>query len=124
MKTLLVVEDNPSHLALASLLLERAGYAVLGAASAGDGLRLAEERQPALILMDLHLPDLDGLEAIRCLKQSVATRAIPVIIVTAYLAEYSETDLRAAGCAGVIAKPYHYQDFLAAIDAALAGSEG
>ena len=119
MKTILIVEDNPAHMKLAVLLLQRSGYAVLTAADATAGLRLARERRPDLIVMDIQLPDLDGIEATRRLKADAATRDIPVIAVTAYLAQHPEQELLAAGCAAIIAKPYHYQDFLAAIAAAL-----
>ncbi|TAN79872.1 MAG: response regulator [Gallionella sp.] len=121
MKTILIIEDNPSHMRLAELLLEKSGYAVLGAACAEAGMQLARERRPDLILMDIHLPDMDGLEATRWLKRADATRDIPVIAVTAYLAEHPEAEIRAAGCAATISKPYHYKDFLAAIGAALGG---
>jgi len=119
MKTLLIVEDNPAHMKLAALLLARAGYEVLSARDAATGLRLARERRPDLVLMDIQLPDLDGIEATRRLKADTATRDIPVIAVTAYLAQHSEQELLAAGCAAIIAKPYHYKDFLAAIAGAL-----
>jgi len=119
MKTILIIEDNPDHMKLAVLLLEKFGYAVLSAANAETGIQLARERHPDLILMDIQLPDMDGLEATRRLKAADATRAIPVIAVTSYLSEHPEADTLAAGCAAMIAKPYHYKDFLAAIRAAL-----
>ena len=70
MTTILIIEDNPSHLKLATLLLKRFGYAVLGAADADEGLRLAHEKQPDLILMDIQLPGMDGLAATRELKRA------------------------------------------------------
>ncbi len=119
MKTILIVEDNPSHMKLATALLTKSGYAVLEAADAETGIELARKRQPDLVLMDIQLPGMDGLEATRRLKADAATRAIPVIAVTAYLAEHPEQETLAAGCAAIIAKPYHYKDFLAAIGAVL-----
>ena len=119
MTTILIIEDNHSHLKLATLLLKRTGYEVLGAADAIEGLRIAREKRPDLILMDIQLPGMDGLTATRELKQDATTRSIPVIAVTAYLAEFSERDVRAAGCAGFIAKPYHHAELLAAVKAAL-----
>ena len=121
MTTILIIEDNPSHLKLATLLLKRFGYAVLGAADADEGLRLAHEKQPDLILMDIQLPGMDGLAATRELKRDAKTSSIPVIAVTAYLAEFSERDVRAAGCSAFIAKPYHRAELLAAVKAALGG---
>jgi two-component system cell cycle response regulator DivK len=119
MKTILIIEDSSPHLKLAAQLLEKSGYAALKAESAAAGLQLAREQRPALILMDIQLPDMDGLEATRLLKQADATRDIPVIAVTAYLAGHPEAEMLAAGCTAVIAKPYHYKDFLAAIRTAL-----
>jgi len=119
MKTILIIEDNPAHMKLAALLLEKSGYAVLSAADAETGLQLARERRPDLIIMDLQLPGMNGLEATRRLKQADATHAIPVIAVTSYLSEHPEADILAAGCIAMISKPYHYKDFLAAISAAL-----
>lgn len=119
MKTILIVEDNPSHLKLAAALMERFGYAVLGAADAGAGLRLARENHPDLILMDIQLPGMDGLDATHELKRDAAMQDIPVIAVTSYLAEYPEREARAAGCIGFIAKPYHHAELRAAVEAAL-----
>lgn len=121
MTTILIIEDNPGHLKLAALLMQRLGYDVLEAMDAAGGLRLARERHPDLILMDIQLPGMDGLTATRKLKQDAATSAIPVLAVTAYLAEYSERDIRAAGCAGFIAKPYHHAELRTAVEAALKG---
>ena len=94
--------------------------AVLSALDAETGLLMAREQRPDLILMDIQLPGMDGLTATRLLKQDAATRDIPVIAVTSYLAEHPEQDTRAAGCAGFIAKPYHHAELLAAVKAALA----
>ena len=121
MTTILIIEDNPAHRKLAGLLLQRFGHATLGADSAAAGLRLAREERPDLILMDIDLPDMSGLDATRQLKADAATRAIPVIAVTAYLAEFPEQEARAAGCAGFLAKPYHHAELRAAVAAALGG---
>jgi two-component system cell cycle response regulator DivK len=119
--TILVVEDNPTHLKLAKLLLEKAGYAVLTAADADaeTGMQLAQVQQPDLIVLDIQLPDFDGLTATRRLKQNATTCAIPVIAVTAFQSDYTEKESSAAGCVALIAKPYHYQDFLTVVQAAL-----
>lgn len=121
MTTILIIEDNPSHMRLATLLVQRFGYAVLGAADAQSGLRLAREQRPDLILMDLQLPDMHGLEATRMLKLDAATSTIPVIAVTSFLAENSERDTRAAGCTAFIAKPYHHGELRAVLEAVLGG---
>jgi len=104
---------------LAVFLLESAGHAVLIARDAEAGLILAREQQPDLILMDIQLPGMDGLEATALLKRDEATRAIPVIALTALAMKGDEERIRAAGCDGYIAKPLAYRDFLATISAHL-----
>ena len=92
---------------------------MLSATDAEAGLTLARDEQPHLILMDIQLPGMDGLEATRLLKQDDATRAIPVIALTALAMKGDEERIRAAGCDGYIAKPLAYKDFLAVIAARL-----
>jgi two-component system cell cycle response regulator DivK len=120
MASILIVEDNPANMKLASFLLESAGHAVLRALDAEAGLTLARDEQPTLILMDIQLPGMDGLEATVLLKGDEATRAIPVIALTALAMKGDEERIRAAGCDGYIAKPMDYQEFLATIAAQLA----
>ena len=93
---------------------------MLSATDAEAGLTLARDEQPDLILMDIQLPGMDGLEATALLKQDDATRAIPVIALTALAMKGDEERIRAAGCDGYIAKPMRYQEFLATIAAQLA----
>ena len=107
---------------LARFLLESAGHTVLGAIDAEAGLTLARAEQPNLILMDIQLPGMDGLEATAILKRDNATRAIPVIALTALAMKGDEERIRAAGCDGYIAKPLAYRDFLAVIAAQLNGA--
>jgi two-component system cell cycle response regulator DivK len=119
MTTVLVVEDNPANMTLATFLLKSAGYAVLSATDAEAGLALARNEQPDLVLMDIQLPGMDGLEACALLKKSEATRDIPVIALTALAMKGDEERIRAAGCDGYIAKPLAYREFLATIAARL-----
>jgi len=119
MAKVLVVEDNVANMKLATFLLQSAGHTVLSAADAEGGLTLARGEQPHLILMDIHLPGMDGLEATALLKRDAATRAIPVIALTALAMKGDEERIRAAGCDGYIAKPMRYQEFLATIAAQL-----
>jgi two-component system, cell cycle response regulator DivK len=119
MTTVLVVEDNPANMTLATFLLKSAGYAVLSATDAEAGLALARNEQPDLVLMDIQLPGMDGLEACALLKKSEATRDIPVIALTALAMKGDEERIRAAGCNGYIAKPLAYREFLATIAARL-----
>ena len=122
MATVLVVEDNPANMTLAKFLLESAGHHVLSAIDAEAGLTMARAEQPALILMDIQLPGMDGLQATAILKGDASTRAIPVIALTALAMKGDEERIRAAGCDGYIAKPLAYREFLATIAAQLAGA--
>ena len=119
MATVLVVEDNAANMTLAVFLLQSAGHTVLSATDAEAGLTLARDEQPDLILMDIQLPGMDGLEATALLKRDQATRAIPVIALTALAMKGDEERIRAAGCDGYIAKPMRYQEFLATVAAQL-----
>jgi two-component system cell cycle response regulator DivK len=120
MAKVLIVEDNPTNMSLAAFLLQSVGHTVLSATDAEAGLTLAHDEQPNLILMDIQLPGMDGLEATALLKRDDATRAIPVIALTALAMSGDEARIRAAGCDGYIAKPMRYQEFLATIAAQLA----
>ena len=120
MARILIVEDNPDNMTLTVLLLESAGHTVLTAVDAEAGLTLARDEQPNLVLMDIQLPGMDGLEATALLKRDEATRVIPVIALTALAMKGDEERIRAAGCDGYIAKPIGIKDFLAKVAAHLA----
>jgi two-component system cell cycle response regulator DivK len=119
MSKVLVVEDNPANMTLAVFLLNSAGHAVLTAKDAEAGLAMARAEQPDLILMDIQLPGMDGLQATAQLKSDETTRMIPVIALTALAMKGDEERIRSAGCDGYIAKPMRYQEFLSAIAAHL-----
>jgi two-component system cell cycle response regulator DivK len=119
MARILIVEDNADNMLLTVMLLESAGHTVLSAADAEAGLTLARDALPDLILMDVHLPGMDGLQATMLLKQDEATRAIPVIALTALAMKGDEERIRAAGCDSYIAKPMRTREFLAAVAAQL-----
>jgi two-component system, cell cycle response regulator DivK len=120
MATILVIEDNPANMTLVTFLLQSVGHTVLSTTDAEAGLSLARDEQPHLILMDIQLPGMDGLKATALLKGDNATRAIPVIALTALAMAGDEERIRAAGCDGYIAKPFAYREFLATIAAQLA----
>lgn len=120
MATVLIVEDNPANMKLASFILESAGHTVLGADDAEAGLRMARELHPDLVLMDIQLPGMDGLQAIALLRAEPATSTIPVIALTALAMKGDEERIRAAGCNGYLAKPIRYQELLATVAGALA----
>jgi two-component system cell cycle response regulator DivK len=115
MAKILIVEDNAANLKLAVFLLESAGHTVLSATDAEGGLALARREQPDLILMDIQLPGMDGLQATALLRRDAATHTIPVIALTALAMKGDEERLRAAGCDGYIAKPLRYREFLATV---------
>jgi two-component system, cell cycle response regulator DivK len=119
MPTILVVEDNPTNMKLSTFVLESADYTVITATDAEIGLTLARERHPDLILMDVQLPGMDGLDATALLKADEATRAIPVVALTALAMKGDEERIRAAGCDGYIAKPLDYKELLATVKTSL-----
>ncbi len=119
MAKILVIEDNPTNMKLSTFLLESADYEVISAVNAEVGVTLAREGRPDLILMDIQLPGMDGLQATTLLKADEATRSIPVIALTALAMKGDEERIRAAGCDGYIAKPLDYKDFLATVKASL-----
>jgi CheY-like chemotaxis protein len=102
---ILAVEDNPLNAKLLRDLLRSRGYEVAEAASAEAGLEMARSRRPALILMDIHLPGMDGISALRELKADPDTREIPVVAVTASAMPMERREILAAGFDGYQAKP-------------------
>ncbi len=119
MASILVVEDTLANMTLAVFLLEQAGHTVLQAIDAETGLALARKDSPALILMDIQLPGMDGLQAAAILKQDPLTAGIPIIALTALAMKGDEERIRAAGCDGYIAKPMRYRELIAAVNNSL-----
>ncbi|AZF10916.1 MULTISPECIES: response regulator [unclassified Pseudomonas] len=119
MADILIVEDNEANMRLARLLLINAGHTVLWAADAEIGLTLAREKQPALILMDIQLPGMDGLAATSLLKQDPITAHIPVIALTAMAMKEDREKTRLAGCDAYIIKPLRYKELYQVIDSLL-----
>ncbi len=115
MARILVIEDNPANMTLATFLLQSADHTVLAATDAETALTMVRAEMPDLILMDIQLPGMDGLAATKILKDDPATRAIPIIALTALAMKGDEERIRAAGCDGYIAKPMRYKQFLEAI---------
>jgi len=119
MAKILIIEDNPANMTLTEYLMNWVGHTVISATDAEAGLTLARSEHPDLILMDIQLPGMDGLEATALLKQDDATRAIPIVALTALAMKGDEERIRAAGCDGYIAKPMGLQEFLTTIAAQL-----
>ena len=111
----LVVEDNDKNRKLVRDVLTHKGYEVLEAENGEDGVRLAKERRPRLILMDIQLPGIDGIMALGQLRADPATRAIPVLAVTASAMTHDRTKIMAAGFDGYQTKPIRLKEFLAAV---------
>jgi two-component system cell cycle response regulator DivK len=109
----LIVEDNFDNLALVHYLVERAGYEVLEAMNGIEGVRVAREQHPDLILMDMALPEMDGWVATKEIKSDLSTRDIPIIALTAYTQPNDRLNAHKAGCDSFIAKPLDIAAFTA-----------
>ncbi|EGH23168.1 sensory box histidine kinase [Pseudomonas amygdali pv. mori str. 301020] len=119
MAQILIIEDNAANMRLTELLLTSAGHSVLSAVDAETSLKLARERQPDLILMDIHLPEMDGLSATALLKKDAGTAAIPVVALTAMAMKEDKEKIRLAGCNAYIIKPLRYKELYRVIDTLL-----
>ncbi len=104
-KSILIIEDNPMNLKLVRDVLQIEGYETLEAETGETGVELARERHPAVILMDVNLPQMDGREAMKILKADASTRQIPIIAVTSLAMKGDRERLLAAGFDGYISKP-------------------
>ncbi len=123
-ETILIVEDNPLNCKLFRTILELDGFSVVDAVNAEDGLVLAREHLPNIILMDIQLPEMDGLQATRIIKKDPHLKDIPVIALTAHAMEGDDSKAYDAGCSGYITKPVKVQTFVESIRSFLCkGSE-
>jgi two-component system cell cycle response regulator DivK len=111
MARILLIEDNVLNMKLAVMLLELAGFETIQAFDAEQGIRLAQEYAPQLILMDIQLPGMDGLTATRLLKNAPTTRDVKIVAMTACAMAGDREKFEAAGCDGYIAKPIGVQTF-------------
>ena len=112
---ILLVEDNEKNRKLAHDVLVHQGYRVADAESAEEALRIVHEQRPSLVLMDIHLPGMDGIAALQQLRADPATRAIPVMAVTASAMTHDRAKIMAAGFDGYQSKPISVKPFLAAV---------
>jgi len=108
---ILIVDDNPANLKLARVTLQAEGYDVRTAVDAEQALALLETFEPALILMDLQLPGMDGLELTRLLKRDPARKHIRIVALTAYAMKGDDAKAYEAGCDGYITKPIDLDEF-------------
>jgi two-component system cell cycle response regulator DivK len=123
MSLVLIVEDDEKNLKLVRDVLQVKGYRTLEAGTAEDGIRLAREAKPDLILMDIHLPGMNGIEARRVLRDDPATATIPVAAVTASVMQQDRKQITEAGFEAYVGKPINLQEFLATVRALL-GEDG
>lgn len=110
-KIVLVIEDNPSNMKLAVLLLTSEGCGVLEAMDAESGLEMARTARPDMILLDMRLPGMSGLDAARILKSDPQTADIPLVALTAQAMAGNEEQILGAGCDGYLAKPVRRDQF-------------
>ena len=115
-KCVLIVEDNLLNMRLFSAMVAAQGFGVLQATDGPRGLDLAHQHHPDLIIMDIQLPGMSGLEVTHSLKADEDTRDIPIIVTTAYGMRGDEEEIRASGCDGFMAKPIGISQFLEVIE--------
>ncbi len=111
-KVILIVEDEPRNLQLMTDLLQRFGYVTIEATDGKQGVELAKARKPDLILMDIMMPEMDGLEATRILKADATTKKIPVLALTSYAMKGDKERILQAGCDGYVTKPIDIEELL------------
>ena len=120
-KTILIVEDDDLSMKLATDLLHAHGYETLQSVDGMDTLQIAREHQPDLIIMDIQLPEVSGLEQTKMLKADEALKHLPVLAVTAFAMQKDEQKCLEAGCDGYIAKPISVTHFLETVETLLNG---
>ncbi|MDY6865088.1 MAG: response regulator [Halobacteriota archaeon] len=119
--TILVIEDNLDNLDLVTEILEDEGYTIIGAGSAEEGIKKLREGDIDLVLMDVGLPDMDGLEATRIVKADKKLNRIPIIALTAYAMKGDKEKVLGAGCDGYLTKPLDEDTLLSTIETFVEG---
>jgi two-component system cell cycle response regulator DivK len=120
MSLILIVEDNERNLKLVRDVLQVKGFQTIEAGTAEEGIELAAVRKPDLILMDIQLPGMNGIEALKVLRGKPDTAAIPVVAVTASVMQQDRTLITEAGFDGYISKPINIKEFIESVGRALA----
>jgi len=115
-KTILIVEDNDLNMKLFQDLVEAHGYKTLQTKDGMEALKLARQHRPDLILMDIQLPEVSGLEVTKWIKEDDNLKSIPIVAVTAFAMKGDEEKIRAGGCEAYIAKPISVVHFLETVD--------
>lgn len=119
MPHILLIEDNPENLDLMSYLLRAFGHFVTTATNGADGLRVASEQRPELILCDIHMPGMSGVDVARQLKGNPELASIPLVAVTAYAMVGDREQILASGFEAYLSKPIEPENFVSQIEASL-----
>ena len=123
-KTVLIVEDNELNMKLFHDLLEAHGYATVETRSGVEAVGLARRHKPDLILMDIQLPEVSGIEVIQWIKDDDALKSIPIIAITAYAMKGDEEKIRNSGCEAYLSKPISVVKFLETVRNYIGGTRG
>ena len=116
MSVILIVEDNEKNMKLVRDVLQFKGYETIEATTGTDGVRLAKERKPDVILMDIQLPDIDGITALAQIREAAETQRIPVIAVSASVMPDEQQRIVASGFDAYVTKPINVKDFLGVVE--------
>jgi two-component system cell cycle response regulator DivK len=122
MSLVLIVEDNEKNMKLARDVLQAKGYATLEAVTGEEGVKLARERKPDLVLMDIQLPGINGIEAFRQIRGDPDTARIPVVALTASVTPTDRSQITAAGFDAFIGKPINLKEFVDTVKRLVAGA--
>ena len=120
---ILFIDDAPDILMISAIRLRKLGYKVLTASSGDEGIKIAEEARPALIFLDIMMPDKDGIRVCREIKSNPALKHVPVILFTALSKDIVEEKVHEAGADGYIIKPFEPDELLGMVDKYCAGPE-
>jgi two-component system, cell cycle response regulator DivK len=121
MKTILIVEDNDKNMKLARDILQAKGYATLEAVNGMEGVRLAMAHKPDLVLMDIQLPDINGIEAFGRIRAHADTASVPIVAFTASVMSNDRNRITDAGFDGFIGKPINLKEFLVTVARVIEG---
>jgi len=123
MSTVLIIEDNDKNMKLARDVLQNKGYKTLEAVTGEDGVRLAKENAPDLVLMDIQLPGINGIEAFRQIRADARTARIPVVALTASVTPTDRSAITAAGFDAFVGKPINLKEFLDTVKRLIEGAK-
>jgi len=123
MSTILIVEDNDKNMKLARDILNAKGYRTIEAVTGEEGVKLAKERLPDLVLMDIQLPGMNGIEAFRQIRADAKTAGIPVVALTASVTPTDRSEITAAGFDAFIGKPINLKEFVATVKRLIEGKK-